>query len=108
MISYVAVAFAVMGVAMSRLVPLLVVESGRARIARGTWAPPSRRAGGFTPGPAGDTARLAALYTTSRIIGVALVEGPAFLSMVAYMLEGLPVMLGLAVLLILGVAAQFP
>jgi hypothetical protein len=48
------------------------------------------------------------VYQTSLIIGAALNEGPAFFALIAYMVEGLPAILGVAAFLILGVAARFP
>jgi hypothetical protein len=107
-ISYAAIAFAVAAVPMSLLVPSGVVKAGRKQIAREMWTPPAHSAVSFPQGPMGDTLRLAGLYQTSLIIGAALNEGPAFFALIAYFLEGLPAILGLAALLILGVAARFP
>ncbi len=107
-ISYAAVAFAVMALPMSLLVPSVVVKGGRKQIAEGMWTPPARGTGTVPPGPFGDTFRLASVYQSALIIGAALNEGPAFFALIAYMIEGLPVILGLAVLLILGVAVRFP
>jgi choline-glycine betaine transporter len=107
-ISYAALAFAVMAVPMSLLIPSVVVKNGRKQIARGTWTPPVQGTGTFPQGPFGNTVRLAAVYQTSLIVGAALNEGPAFFALIAYLLERLPAILGVAVLLILGVAARFP
>ena len=92
LISYVAAAFAAAVVPMSLIVPSAVVKSGRAQIA---------------PGPDDPTLRLAGVYQTSLIMGAALNEGPALFALVAFMIEGLPWVLGIAALLILGVAARF-
>lgn len=107
-ISYAAVAFTMMALPMSLLIPSVVVKGGRKQIAQGTWTPPVRGIGTVPPGPLGDTLRLASVYQSALIIGAALNEGPAFFALIAYMIEGLPAILGLAVLLILGVAARFP
>jgi choline-glycine betaine transporter len=104
-LSYAAIAFAVMAIPMSLLIPAVVVKNGRKQIAQGTWTPPVRT---FPQGPFGNTVKLAAVYQTSLIIGAALNEGAAFFALITYMIEGLPAILGVAALLILGVAARFP
>ena len=48
------------------------------------------------------------LLTTSTIVGGALLEGAAFFALVTYMVEGSPLSLALAVVLIAGLAVQFP
>jgi hypothetical protein len=58
--------------------------------------------------PEGDAARLAKLFVPLTIMGAALTEGVAFLAAIAYMIEGKPYALALAVLLILATAARFP
>jgi hypothetical protein len=108
MISYMAVAVAVVAIPLSLLVPSLVVKTARKQIAQGTWRPPDRGTGTLPQGALSDTLCFAAVYQTSLIVGAALNEGAAFLALIAYMVEGLPAILGLAVLLIVGVAARFP
>ena len=105
-ISYVAIAFAVMAVPLSLFVPSVVVKNGRKGIAKEAKTPSVQ--GSFPQGPSGTTFAFAALYQTSLIVGAALNEGCAFFALIAYMLERQLAILGLAVLLILGVTARFP
>jgi len=55
-----------------------------------------------------DVGKLALIYQNQLIVGAALNEGVTFFALIAYMIEGQPVILGLVVLLILGLAARFP
>ena len=48
------------------------------------------------------------VYMTRTIVAAALIEGAAFMSIVAYMLEGSTVALGLAVALVAGILLHFP
>ena len=51
---------------------------------------------------------MTSVYQTQLITAAALTEGPAFVSIVAYMLEGTPWALGLSLVLIVAVALHFP
>jgi hypothetical protein len=108
----VAVGFGVVGMAASVVIPGLVATSQRRRIARGTWQPP-RPAGRDDSGPTdlppmSDTAKLANVYQGQWIIGASLNEGPAFFALIAYMIEGHPLALGVALLLGVGLALRVP
>jgi hypothetical protein len=100
--------FTVVLLPLSLLVPRLVVDASRKKMVEGTWTP--GRQSGATPGPtpASDIGKLAQVYVTQKILGAAMNEGPAFFALVAYMLEGSPIALGLSVLLIVGVGSRFP
>jgi hypothetical protein len=110
--TYTAVAFTAMEILAWLIVPAMIVTSTRKRIAAGTWEP----AGNRQPAAqwndfierTGDAGRLAALFQTKTIIGAALFEGVAFLSIVAYMSEQTGLSLGLAGVLTAGVAFHFP
>lgn len=105
-ITVAAFTFAAIFVPLSLVVPGLFSDAARKRIAQGKWI-----VGKVPPGvaaPITDAGRLALVYQTRKIIGVALTEGPAFLALIAYMLEGAPAALGLAIALIVGVAARVP
>ena len=56
----------------------------------------------------GDIPGLVAIYQTKTIMAAALSEGPAFLAAIAYLIEGNPIALALAVLLTGFVAIRFP
>lgn len=98
--------FAVVLVPLSLLVPRLVSESARRQIAA-TKGQPGKAPPGV-PAPTSDAGRLLATYQIQKIIGAALNEGPAFFALIAYMMEGTAVALGLALALIVGVALRFP
>ncbi len=110
LISLIAVAFGIMNLAMSFVVPKLVVDQGRRKVALAgpdavTQSDPS---GPKQLYPAGYTGKLAALYQTQLIIGAALLEGAAFFAVIAYLLERSPIAL-LTALVLLGVMfTRFP
>ena len=54
------------------------------------------------------TGKLFGVYQTKTIIGAAMIEGAAFLNLVAYLLEGNPITLGLGLGLAVVIAALFP
>lgn len=98
-VTYVAVGFAVLALAARVIVPAAVVRSGRGRLA-------ARQAG--SSDPAETTRELWRLLTTRTIVAAALLEGATFFSLVAYMLEGSPLALVIAVLLIVGLGMHMP
>ncbi|HYW80641.1 MAG TPA: hypothetical protein VE890_13740 [Thermoguttaceae bacterium] len=112
-ITYVAIGFACVALVVRMIVPGIVVAQGRRRIAEGTWNLPAGR--GFQPPlnsefieRTGDAGKLAMLFMTRMIIAAALLEGAAFCSMVAYMVEQSPMALIVAGVMIIGVALHFP
>jgi uncharacterized membrane protein YbhN (UPF0104 family) len=93
-VSYMALGFAVATFA-ARLVVLPSIE-------RGARKTPALQAGT-------DLNRWLNLYQTRMIVGAALLEGPAFFALAAYLIEGTPWAFGLAVLLWLAMAwLHFP
>jgi hypothetical protein len=97
MVSYVAVAFAVMIVMPFAIVPALLVTTARKRLAH-------------QYGEGNDTlvSSLFMTYQTKTIIGCALLEGVAFFQVIAYFLEGQQISLILAVAFMAGIALHFP
>jgi hypothetical protein len=112
MITYLAVAFGVVALPLSFIVPALVANQNRRAIAAGTWA--HQASGGVTAHQIipeaikTDAAKLAMVYPTQLIIGGALNEGAAFFAGVAYMIGKDPIALGLAFLLLGGLVVRFP
>ena len=110
LITLIAVAMAVINLAMSFVVPKLVVDQGRRKIA-GEGPDAVMKTDPSSPKqlyPAGYTDKLAALYQTQLIIGAALLEGAAFFAVIAYLLERSPIAL-LTALVLLGVMfTRFP
>ncbi len=98
-----AVMLAGMGTA-SILLPQAVGRQRLRRIARGEWrAPP-----GAEHVYASDAAKLFAVYLTTMMIGLALVESAGIFCCVAYLLEGQHYVLGLIALAVLLQIARFP
>jgi hypothetical protein len=99
---------------LSRFVPGLFVAKSRRQIARGQFGPAAaanpNQIGGVQSGLAqlGDDGKLFMVYQTKTILSAALLEGAAFLNIVAFLLGGNPVALGLGALLALAIAAMFP
>jgi hypothetical protein len=115
-LTWIAVAFAAVGLTLSVLVPRWITDQNRRSIAAGTWVPPNQARSG-APGTTGpirtealesDTGKLASVYMTQFIVGAALHEGPAFLASVAYLIEANPIALGLALLLLGAMIVRFP
>ena len=107
----IAVGLAGAGLVASVLVPRAVVAGARRRIARGTWSRPVSRDGGPTllpAAPPSDVAKLASVYQTQLMLGAVLTVGPAFLALIAYLLEGAPLALGAALALLVALIARFP
>ena len=122
MLTLVAALFAGIAV-IARLVVLATIASkGRRAILEGNFrefpggtasippaAPPRPDRGPEQPGePPGDAGNLMTLFHVRTIVGAAVLEGCAFFASIAYFLERNPLALGLAIFLILGVAAHFP
>jgi hypothetical protein len=97
---------AVVLVPLSLVVPRLTVDAARKQIAAGKWSTGKQPPG--MPPPTTDAERLAFVYQTQKIMGAAMNEGCAFFALIAYMIEGNVIALGLALLLIAGVALRFP
>jgi hypothetical protein len=103
-ITMTSVAFAVLCLGLSVVVPRAVAAANRRKIAAGTWQPSGNR--GNVPDT--DAGKLAATYQLKTIIGAALLEGPAFFALMAYMLEGHWLSLIAAGVLLVGLLAYFP
>ncbi len=89
------------------VLPGRMAEIQVGKIARGQWnivANPATPAGYF----ATDTAKLLATYQTKVIVACALLEGSAFASIVAYMIERQTLALAIAASAVLLMAATFP
>lgn len=104
-----ALLFAAVAIGLSFVVPRIMINASRRRIAAGTWQGPS-------PGSAmpealaelGDAGPLVFVYQTAMIIGAAMCEGPAFFALVSTMLEESLLGLAVAGVCLLMVLARFP
>lgn len=99
---------------LSRFVPSVFVAKARRQIANGQFGPPAGANTNPTDGPQsslfqlGDDGKLFMVYQTKTILAAALLEGAAFLNVVAFLLGGIPIALVLALLLTLAIVAMFP
>jgi hypothetical protein len=94
LITMVACAMTAVLLPLSVVIPNLVVDSLRKKLAVGKYAPAKGSL------PTGDDEALALIYQTRVTIAAAMTEGPAFLAVIAYMLERNPLALGLAIALL--------
>jgi hypothetical protein len=113
-ISITLIAFAFVGLAQIARAILLwkITTKARREILSGTYTPldPRRRISSVPVEDGGcrDAKYLLPVFQAKTIMSAALFEGCGFFAAIAYLLEGSPVGLGLALALILGVAAHFP
>jgi hypothetical protein len=110
-LTYTALAFAVVLLPLSVVVPRIVTARSRRAIAGGSW-PSGTQARAMqarsAPLPQTDAGKLAMVYSQQLIIGAAINEGLAFFAGVAYFIERNPIALGLAAVLVAGLVARFP
>lgn len=92
-------------VPVSILLPRFMSQSSLGQLAAGTWKPPE----GVHPAAFGTvTDKLMAIYQTTLIIRLAMIEGAAFVGLVAYMQEAQPWILGLVVAALAFMVLSFP
>jgi hypothetical protein len=104
LVSYLGYVFAAVCLGASVLVPNVVLANFRKQIAKGQQPNSSNP----WPRPPEDAGTWMALYQTTLIIGLALLEGPTFFLLIAFFLEGQPVSLGVAGGLLACMALRFP
>jgi hypothetical protein len=112
-LTWVALSFLALMAVSRAIVPAVIVRQGRRSIARGTFSLSQARQLPLQGDreeveEMGDAGRLFVLYQTKTIIGAALIEGATFFIIIAYLVERNTVALGIAVALILAVAAHIP
>jgi hypothetical protein len=110
-ITYLAVAFGVVLLPMSFIVPGRVAQQQRRAIASGKMpGSPSvaPTAGDQSAAATVPLSGLPAVFLTQLVVGAAMDEGAAFFALVAYLIEKNPIALALALVLIAGVIARFP
>jgi hypothetical protein len=91
--------------ALSFVVPMVQTQSGLEQIASGMWRPPARS---DPKAFDGDTTKILAVRETAFTIGVALLEGPAFLGIVCFLIECHPYALTVPTLALVGMLLRFP
>lgn len=110
MLTLIAVVFGVVNVVLSLLVPGVMVGNGLKQLVErppGDPAPTDPWKEGPTL-PSNDVGGLLPLFQTQLIIASALVEGSAFLALIAYMMERHPLALGIAAVLVVVLLSRFP
>jgi hypothetical protein len=112
-ITWVALAFLAVMLVARCVLPTIVVRKGRRQIARGTFSLLQTREAPLQGSreeleQMGDAGPLYMLYQTKTIIGAAMIEGITFFMLIAYLVERQVVALGIAVALILAIAAHMP
>jgi hypothetical protein len=106
-LTYVAVAYSVMALGLSVVVPRLLIAAALRSIARGTRrGQPTLQQG--LPARAQDTLVLAQLHRTKTIVAAALLEGAAMFDAVAYFVEGAPLAAAGALILVVALAIFLP
>jgi hypothetical protein len=104
-ITLVAVCLLVMELPLAFIVPGAILRTALRQIAAGVWKPPP----GTDPATfASDSAKLLAVRTTTLILTLAMFEGVAFLSCLAYLIEGHPLALGVLGVAVLLMLLNFP
>lgn len=106
LLAYLAVGFAVVMLAIRKTVGSSVVSRHRQNLASGTDVDLGR--GGTPPAVATDGDRLLYVFQQKTIIESALVEGPAFFVLVAYLVTGETWLLGVAAVLLTMLVVPFP
>ncbi len=82
------------------VIPKMIVRNSRLQL--------TRQATDDSSGDHSVVSSLAQVYQTTTIIGCALLEGTAFLALVAYLLEGHLASLTVAVVMLIGIALHMP
>jgi hypothetical protein len=102
-LTYGALGIAALLVLLQAVVPALLANQLRRQLAAGKWPPP-----GAASTPADDFGKLCALYQTRLLLGAAMLEGGAFLLLIAYFMDGdVVALVGGGVMLAL-LLAKFP
>lgn len=94
LLTYLSLFFALMMVPLAFLIPSLMVKASRRQLQSGN--------------PTNDETNLWGLYQTRLIVGAALLEGPAFFLLIAYLQEGHALTLLLAGIFALAILVKFP
>jgi hypothetical protein len=109
-LTFMAVAFGVISLVLSIIMPVILVDSGLRGIVRGTTPDETKptESGQRHIYPASDVGRLLPLFQTQLIVASALNEGGAFFGFLAYMLEGQTLALAVAGVLVAVILSRFP
>jgi hypothetical protein len=104
--SYIGLGLALVAMAMSLVVPNIIVASTKKSLVKGRPIDLPKQFGEVSD--LGFLAPLAGLYQTKMIIAMALLEGAAFFNLVSYMMERQPFTLAVVGMLLLALVMNFP
>jgi hypothetical protein len=111
-LTYVAVIVAVASILIRLVVPTAIMTRGRENIVRGNWdlKQEERAPAGLVEflENTGDAGKLWLLFLTRTIVSAAVLEGAAFVCLVAYFIDHSALALAVSVALVLGLALHFP
>jgi hypothetical protein len=111
-LTYIAVVVAVASILVRLVVPAAVMTRGRENIVRGNWdlAQEERAPASLVDflKNTGDAGKLWLLFLTRTVLSAAVLEGAAFVCLVAYFIDRSVLALALSVALIVGLALHFP
>lgn len=104
--SYIGLGFALVAMAMSLVVPNIILASTKKSLVKGKPSELLKQYGEVSN--LGFLAPLTGLYQTRMIIAMALLEGAAFFNLVSYMMERQPFTLAVVGMLLLALVMNFP
>jgi uncharacterized membrane protein (DUF485 family) len=108
-VTYAAIALAITSLGMSVVLPRIIVATARRKIAQGNWQPPPQHtAAAEALTELGVDGQLVMVYQTAMIIGAALLEGPAFVGLIATIIEKSSLGLGVSAVCLMLLLARFP
>jgi hypothetical protein len=105
-VTYLSAGFFLVMLVVAMIVPRSIVQSQIADIARGTWKPPEQLPANYDV--TSESAKLLIVYQTHMIVRLAMLEGAAFFALIAYLLEGHWLALGVAIAALALLLSQFP
>jgi hypothetical protein len=106
-VTFVAVIMAVVMLVAQSIVPGLMVKAGRQKLAQARPGPGDDGADAMSK-PNGEAQELIRIFASMTIVGIAMIEAPALLAVVAFMIEGKQLALLLAVGLVIILGYRIP
>jgi hypothetical protein len=108
--TYIALAFAAGAVGARLIIPRIFAAQARRKILAGTWGVVGGNSPASDTGPAehDDASKLAQVLMARTILAAAILEGAAFLLLIAHLVEHSPLSLAAAIVLIVVLAAHVP
>jgi hypothetical protein len=104
----IAAGFALLMLIARQTMGVVMVNGIRRQIANGTWQPSTKGGSPAFPADATDADRLLAVLQTVTIVQCALPEGAAFFNLIAYIVDGHVMSLGIVAVLLLWMSSSFP